>query len=57
MHFILITVGIFAVFALGVWLAPVVRADYGEFKQYVESKLVSAEQRAKDKALNSINKL
>ena len=40
-HFLVISIAIFVAFFLGVWLAPVVRADYG--------KLKSAEQAAKDK--------
>lgn len=48
-HFLVISIAIFLAFNLGVWLAPVVRADYGEFKAYVESKIKAAEQDAKDK--------
>ena len=47
--FLLISASIFAAFALGVWLAPVVRGDYAEFKDYVEIKLKAAEQAAKYK--------
>ena len=48
-HFLVISIAIFVAFFLGVWLAPVVRGDYAEFKAYVESKLKAAEQAAKDK--------
>ena len=48
-HFLVISIAIFVAFFLGVWLAPVVRGDYGAFKAYVESKLKAAEQAAKDK--------
>jgi hypothetical protein len=48
-HFLVISIVIFVAFFLGVWLAPVVRGDYGAFKAYVESKLKAAEQAAKDK--------
>jgi hypothetical protein len=48
-HFLLISIAIFVAFLAGVWLAPVVRGDYGAFKAYVESKLKAAEQAAKDK--------
>ena len=48
-HFLVISIAIFVAFFLGVWLAPVVRGDYAEFKSYVENKLKSAEQAAKDK--------
>ena len=48
-HFLVISIAIFVAFFLGVWLAPVVRGDYAEFKSYVESKLKAAEQAAKDK--------
>ena len=40
-----------AAFALGVWLAPVLRGDYASFKAYVEPKLKDAEQVAKSKAV------
>ena len=46
-HFVLISIAIFVAFFLGVWLAPVVRGDYGEFKAFVERKLKAAEQAAK----------
>lgn len=44
-------------FGAGVWLAPVLRGDYSEFKAWVEVKLHLAEQAAKDKALKVVNKL
>jgi len=47
--YVAISIVIILAFFAGVWLAPVVRADYGEFKAYVESKLRAAEQAAKDK--------
>ena len=46
-HFLVISIAIFVAFFLGVWLAPVVRGDYGEFKAFVERKLKAAEQAAK----------
>ena len=48
-QFLVISIAIFVAFFVGVWLAPVVRGDYAEFKAYVESKLKSTEQAAKDK--------
>ena len=48
-HFLVISIAILVAFFLGVWFAPDVRGDYGEFKAYVESKLKAAEQAAKDK--------
>jgi len=48
-HFLLISIAIFVAFLVGVWLAPVVRGDYAEFKLYVEGKLLSVERAAKDK--------
>ena len=48
-HFLVISIAIFVAFFLGVWLAPVVRGDYGAFKAYAESKLKATEQAAKDK--------
>jgi hypothetical protein len=48
-QFVFIAASILTAFSLGVWLAPVVRGDYGAFKAYVESKLKAAEQAAKDK--------
>ena len=45
-HFLVISIAIFVAFVLGVWLAPVVRGDYGEFKVFVECKLKTAEQAA-----------
>lgn len=54
--FLVIAVAIVA-FLLGVWLAPVINKDYGEFKAYVESKLKLAEHKARDKAIATINKL
>lgn len=48
-QFLVISISSSVVFLLGVWLAPVVRGDYGEFKAYVESKLKAAELAAKDK--------
>ena len=56
-HFLLISIVIFVAFFVGVWLAPVVRGDYAEFKTYVESKLKAAEQAAKDKAAGVVSKL
>jgi hypothetical protein len=48
-NFLVISIAIFVAFLAGVWLAPVVRGDYADFKAYVESKLKAAEQAAKDK--------
>jgi hypothetical protein len=48
-QFLMISIAILVAFFLGVWLAPVVRGDYGEFKAYVESKLKAAEQAGKYK--------
>ena len=48
-HFLMISVAILVAFLAGVWLAPVLRGDYAEFKAYVESKLKAAEQAAKSK--------
>ena len=56
-HFLLISIAIFVAFFLGVWLAPVARGDYGEFKAFVESKFKAAEQAAKDKASRIVGKL
>lgn len=56
-HFLLISIAIFVAFFAGVWLAPVVRGDYGEFHAYIESKLEAAEQDAKDKAAGVVGKL
>ena len=49
-NFLVNSIAIFVAFLAGVWLAPVVRGDYGAFKAYVESKLKATEQAAKDKA-------
>jgi hypothetical protein len=46
---LVISIAIFVAFVAGVWLAPVVRGDYAEFKLYVSGKLLSIEQAAKDK--------
>jgi hypothetical protein len=46
-----------ASFGLGVWLAPLVRNDYAEFKAFVVGKLKAAEQAAKDAAQGAVNKL
>ena len=48
-NFLVNLIAIFVAFLAGVWLAPVVRGDYGAFKAYVESKLKATEQAAKDK--------
>jgi hypothetical protein len=48
-QFLMISIAILVAFFLGVWLAPIVRGDYGEFKAYIESKLKAAELAAKDK--------
>lgn len=48
-HFLVISIAIFVAFLLGVWLAPVVRGDYAEFKLYISGKLLSVEQGAKSK--------
>jgi hypothetical protein len=56
-HFLLISIAIFVAFLAGVWLAPVVRGDYGAFKAYVESKLKATEQAAKDQASAVAKKL
>jgi hypothetical protein len=52
--FLFVSFLVVAAFALGVWLAPVIRNDYGEFKAYVEQKLKDAEQAAKDKARQAL---
>lgn len=57
MLFVIVTGLVIVAFILGVIFAPVVRGDYGAFKAYVESKLHLAEQKAKDGALKTINKL
>jgi hypothetical protein len=57
MEAILISALVIGVFFLGVYLAPVLRNDYGEFKAYVEAKLLLAEQKAKTSATSIINKL
>jgi len=51
--FLIFTAIFLGAFSFGVWLAPVVRSDYGEFKQYVKS----AEDRVKAKTISIINKL
>ena len=56
-NFLVNSIAIFVAFLAGVWLAPVVRGDYGAFKAYVESKLKATEQAAKDKASTFANKL
>ena len=48
-HFLVISIAIFVAFFLGVWLAPVVRGDYAEFKAYAENKLKATEQAVKAK--------
>jgi hypothetical protein len=49
MDFLVIPIAIIVAFFLGVWIAPVVRGDYAEFKAYVESKIKAAQQAAKEK--------
>jgi hypothetical protein len=56
-YFDFVMVMIAAAFGLGVWLAPVVRNDYAEFKAFVQAKLKAAEQAAKDAAQGVVNKL
>jgi ABC-type transporter Mla subunit MlaD len=56
-HFLVISIAIFVAFFVGVWLAPVVRGDYGTFKTYVENQIRAAEQAAKDKASRIVGKL
>ncbi len=43
-------------FGMGVWLAPVVRADYGDFKSFAAT-IKSDEAKIKANALKIINKL
>lgn len=42
---------------LGVAFAPMIRGDYGHFKAYVEGRLHEVEQKAKEAAIRTINKL
>lgn len=55
--FLVLSVAAVLVFLVGVWLSPVIRAGYGDFWAFVESKMKLNEQKAKDKALHVINKL
>ena len=48
-NFLVISIAILVAFLVGVWLAPIMRCEYAEFKAYVESKIIAAEQAAKDK--------
>ena len=56
-HFLVIAIAIFVAFLVGVWLAPIMRCEYAEFKAYVESKIIAAEQAAKEKADKLVSKL
>lgn len=55
--FLVLSVAAVLVLLVGVWLSPVIRAGYGDFWAFVESKMKLNEQKAKDKALHVINKL
>lgn len=46
-----------AALIIGVVFAPHIRGDYGKYKAFVEGRLHEVEQKAKEAAIRTINKL